>query len=269
MHISGGYLRADLWLDVYVDHPVASRLGKLVVWQDELGKTFMITKDGKGVTNQDCAYELQGKIRVAHVFDMENSDVAAWQQWLATHGCVQLFEQVWEPIIRWNRNKLSDRYSKGVLTNKGRHAVEEALSLRGFNVSEDRDKIMDSYTGTYVYDNAGTIQFGKCLRLRYKEDEKTKSITFEDVRFSEDVGNREMNALLLELDKAMLSAQVARDNGAALTDQVLSEYTAAQIAGFMNVAISSKATRCMALLRDYRNKHFPEFASVSEFSLDQ
>jgi len=259
MHISGGYLRADLWLDVYVDHPVVSRLGKLVVWQDELGKTFMITKDGKGVTNQDCAYEPQGKIRVAHVFDMEDSDIAAWQQWLATHGCVQLFEQVWEPIICWNRKKLSNRYSKGVLTNKGWCAVKAALSLRGFNVSEDRSR----------YDNSGTIQFGKCLRLRYKEDEKTKSITFEDVRFSEDVGNREMNALLLELDKAMLSAQVARDNGAALTDQVLSEYTAAQIAGFMNVAISSKATRCMALLRDYRNKHFPEFASVSEFSLDQ
>ncbi len=269
MHISGGYLRADLWLDVYVDHPVVSRLGKLVVWQDELGKTFMITKDGKGVTNQDCAYEPQGKIRVAHVFDMEDSDIAAWQQWLAAHGCVQLFEQVWEPIIRWNRNKLSDRYSNGGLTNKGRHAVEEALSLRGFNVSEDRGKSMDSYTGTYVYNNAGTIQFGKCLWLRYKEDEKTKSITFEDVRFSEDVGNREMNALLLELDKAMLSAQVARDNEAALTDQVLSEYTAAQIADFMNVAISSKAARCRAFLRDYQNKHFPEFAGISEFSLDR
>lgn len=71
MHISGGYLRADLWLDVYVDHPVVCRLGKLVVWQDELGKTFLITKDGKGVTNQDCAYGPQGKIRVAHVFDVD------------------------------------------------------------------------------------------------------------------------------------------------------------------------------------------------------
>lgn len=73
-----------------------------------------------------------------------------------------------------------------------------------------------------------------------------------------------MNALLLELDKATLSAQVARDNEAALTDQVLSEYTAAQIADFMNAAISSKAARCRVFLRDYQTSIFLNLlASVS------
>lgn len=33
-----------------------------------------------------------------------------------------------------------------------------------------------------MYDNTGIMQFGKYLWLRYKEDEKTKSITLEDVR---------------------------------------------------------------------------------------
>lgn len=79
---------------------------------------------------------------------------------------------------------------------------------------------------------------------------------------------REINAILLEMDKATLSAQIARDNDAALTDQTLSEFSAAQIAGLLNLAIDHKATRCTALLLNYKNTRFPEFAEVNEFSLD-
>ena len=104
--------------------------------------------------------------------------------------------------------------------------------------------------------------------MDYTVDEKTKAITFGKASSRADTGYREMNATLLEMDKATLSAQITRDNEAALTDQALSVFSAAQIAGLLNLAIDHKATRCTASLLDYKNTHFPEFAEVNEFSLD-
>ena len=110
--------------------------------------------------------------------------------------------------------------------------------------------------------------FGDCLRVDYTVDEKTKAITFGKASSRVKPGSREMNATLLEMDKATLSAQITRDNDAALTDQALSVFSAAQITGLLNLAIDHKATRCTARLLDYKNAHFPEFAEVNEFSLD-
>ena len=72
----------------------------------------------------------------------------------------------------------------------------------------------------------------------------------------------------LEMDKATLSTQIVRDNDIALTDPTLSVFSAAQISTLLNLAIDSKATRCTAVLLNYKNEHFPEFAEVNEFSLD-
>ena len=109
--------------------------------------------------------------------------------------------------------------------------------------------------------------FGDCLKVDYTVDEKTKDITFGKASSRADTGYREMNATLLEMDKATLSAQITRDNDAALTDQALSVFSAAQIVGLLNQAIDRKATRCTARLLDYKNAHFPEFAEVNEFSV--
>ena len=48
----------------------------------------------------------------------------------------------------------------------------------------------------------------------------------------------------------------------------LSEFTVAQITAFLNQAIKCKASKCTALLLDFKNAHFPEYADVNEFSLN-
>ena len=79
---------------------------------------------------------------------------------------------------------------------------------------------------------------------------------------------REINAELLELDKAVISSRIAADNDSALSGSALSDFTAAQITAFLNQAIKVKATKCTAVLLDFKNRHFPEYADVDEFSLD-
>ena len=93
-------------------------------------------------------------------------------------------------------------------------------------------------------------------------------MSFGEASTSARPGDRVMNAVLLELDKATLSTQVLRDNTAVLTDQALSVFSAAQITGLLDLAINHNAAHCTAHLLDYKNTHFPEFAEVNKFSLD-
>lgn len=252
-----------------MEHPVISKLARLVVWQDETGKTFMIA-DGGIIDSQSSAYAPQGKIRVAHVLDMAPADIAAWQQWLAKRGRVQLFEQVWEPVILWSKaTDIEDRYKGAVLTNDERNRVKRALKLRGVDMrAAEMDREYNYREDKWEYSNEGTMLFGVCMKVDYTVDERTKAITFGRASSRVNPGNREMNAILLEMDKATLSTQITHDNDVVLTDQTLSEFSAAQIAGLLNLAIDRKATRCTARLLDYKNTHFPEFAKVNEFSLD-
>ena len=90
----------------------------------------------------------------------------------------------------------------------------------------------------------------------------------DEIREPTEPNYREMNAILLELDKATASHHVTQDNDTALHEQVLAVFTAAQIASLLALAIASKAARCTALLLDYKHTHFPEFEAVEEFTLD-
>ena len=273
MHMSGEWLNPDLWQKVYIEHPVIRHLAQLVVWQDEASKTFMIA-DGATVDVQGNAYAPQGKIRVAHTLDMNAADVAAWQQWLAKRGCVQLFEQVWEPVIQWDKNGIMTRYNGAMLTDKERNAVKKALKLRGVDMraaewdvmfERDWDRNRTYFVG---YGSKNDMLFGDSLKIVYMVNDDTKVTTFAETSICSASKPREINAILLEMDKATLSAQITHDNDAALTDRALSAFSAAQITGLLNLAIDHKATRCTARLLDYKNVHFPEFAEVNEFSLD-
>lgn len=93
------------------------------------------------------------------------------------------------------------------------------------------------------YGKEETMQFKKRLNMDYKVEEETESITSGKTSIFKNIGNRKMNALLLKLSKIMVSVQVSHDNEAALTGWVLSEYSAVQIADFMNAPIKSKAIR--------------------------
>ena len=211
----------------------------------------------------------QGRIRVAHVIEMKATDIDAWRKWLTKHNRVQLFEQVWEPVITWNSDTLQSRYSGASLTNAERNALKNSLSKRGvFMHADDMDREFNHRAGEWVFSNKGKMFFGDCLWIDYKVDEDTKDITFDKAYTRVKPGNREMNTVLLELDRRTLLKQISSDHDSALTAETLSEFSAAQIMDFINLAIDSKANRCTAILLSYKNEHFPEYAGINEFTLD-
>jgi len=59
-----------------------------------------------------------------------------------------------------------------------------------------------------------------------------------------------------------------KDYAQALTERLLSVFTAAQIAEFITVANENGATNCTALLMDYKNKTWPDIDPLAEFTLD-
>ena len=104
------------------------------------------------------------------------------------------------------------------LRNEERNAVKKALKLRGVDMrAEEMNREYNHRTGAWEYSNEGTMLFGDCLRVDYTVDEKTKAIHFGKASSRVKPGSREMNATLLEMDKATLSAQITRDYDAALT----------------------------------------------------
>ena len=268
MHISGEYVDQDLWHTVYVDHPVIKHLAQLVVWEDEPGKTFMI-ESGKLIDATEQEIVPQGKIRVAHVLDMDQADVSTWQNKLAKTGKKQLFEQIWEPIIPWTKEDITSYYTKTTLTGEERNAMKKALKLRGVEVQSGyMEREFNDREGQYEFSNEGTMEFGNCLSVDYVVDPETKEVTFGKATAHVEPGDREMNAVLLELNKATVSSQVTLDNDASINMQTLSTFTASQISSLLNLAIEKKAEKCTALFLNYKNEHFPEFAEVNEFSLD-
>ena len=268
LHMSGEYLDQETWRKGFLEHPAAVRLTQLLVWQDSTGSTFM-TVDGKIIQANGGLYNPVGSIRVAHVLDMPEDDIKAWRKWLADNNRKQLFDQVWEPVIPWEKADIKNRYLEAVLSLKVRDMLKKSLLSRGvpFGYKEKKYYWSDEYQGT-VSDDPDIMCLGSCAELEYTVDHTNETVTLKEIELSGEPDPREMNAILLELDKATVSSNITRDNDDAVSPQMLSVFTASQITSLLNLAINSKADKCTALLLNYKNEHFPEYADINEFSLD-
>ncbi len=267
MHISGEYISQASWTNVYLNHPVIRYLTELLIWQDRKGNTFIVS-DGAVRNIQGEVIAPEGDIRVAHVLDMDEKKILEWQQYLAETGKKQLFDQIWEPIVKWDQDSIGSRYSNAVITYQDRNALKKALKQRGIDAGS-ADMAFDYHPrGGFSFTNEGKMQIGDCLSIEYLTDPDKKQVTFKRTRLWNENKRREINAELLELDKAVVSSRIAEDNDAALPDSTLSRFTVSQITAFLNQAIKCKATKCTAVLLDYKNRHFPEYADINEFSLD-
>ena len=268
MHISGKYISQELWYKDYINHPIIKHLAQMVVWQDESQSTF-IADNGKIVTDEGAEYIPQGKIRIAHVLDLKSSDISSWQTAFAKSGKKQLFEQIWEPVMSWAEEEVKDRYDGIEMSEDERNTLKKSLKLRGVEVrAKYMDREYDFWEGKYEFSNVGTMEYGDCLSIEYTVDPFRKITTFGKATVHTKPGNREMNAVLLELDRAVVSSWIIKDNDTALSDEALSVFSASQITSLLNLAIEKKASKSTALLLDFKNEHFPEFADINEFSLD-
>ena len=72
--------------------------------------------------------------------------------------------------------------------------------------------------------------------------------------------------MVVHLDKATVSGRIKKDDVSA--SQWFDRFTLAQIQGFIDLANENKATNVLALLLEYKEKTFPDFDPMDEFTLE-
>lgn len=102
------YMTAD-WTQLYFSNPVLKNISKLVVWSQG-DDTFTVAGNGL-ITVEALPYTLsEEEINLAHPMEMDEDAVAAWQKYFASNNLKQPFDQVWEPVIDFEKVS-SDRYT--------------------------------------------------------------------------------------------------------------------------------------------------------------
>ena len=266
MHQSGESVKPEIWKKVYLDHPVIKLLARHVVWKDETGKTFIVNDDSFADAAQ-ASMQPEGSIRVAHVLDLNADEIGMWQHTLTKIGRAQLFEQLWEPVLVWDQTTLADRYDGFTISSKARDDVKAQLKHRGIEVhAGEMDREFDASGWGYTFSQENTVYFSKSLCLDYSVDAASRDITFRKASLGAQPLDRELNAVLLELDKAVTLERVKKDDINVMG--ILDQFTLAQISRFISAAQDAGASNLLAQLIDYKNTHFADYDPMDEFTLE-
>ena len=266
LHQTGFGIKPDLWQKVYLEHPVIKRLAKRVIWMDREGKTFIIV-NGDTVDAALNKVQPTGSICVAHVLNLNADQISAWQQTLTKIGCVQLFEQIWEPVISWKREELFNRYKGLKISSKARNELKAYLKQRGIDVhAGEMYREYNPRTNSYDFSSENTLYLGNSLSLDYTVDDTTGLLTLGDMSVKMGSKNRELNAILFELDKVTASERIKKDDISVM--QIIDQFTVAQISQFITVAQDAEAVNVLAALMEYKNKTYPDLDPMAEFTLD-
>ena len=218
----------------------------MVVWEQG-GTTFVLDVSGRAKDVNGNAYEVtDDPVAVAHPMEMSAETVKAWQKYFTDNGLKQPFEQVWEPIVDASMVK-PGRYDGCtiplfMLMNKEKHGI----------IMEGREQIAltDCTAGL------------KCV----KEHHEWYNNEFEISDFNFMVYNRQVNHIVVHLDKGTVSGRIKKDDISAA--QWFDRFTLAQITDFIKLAQDNDAANVLAQLMDYKNLHYSEFDPMDEFTLD-
>ena len=234
---------ASDWQTAYMKNPLLKKIGGMIVW--EQGKTTFRTEENGLVTSDGKKYALTGDpVTVAHPMDMEPSDVSAWQKYFMDRKIIQPFPQIWEHVYDCNEIR-EDRYKDCkirmvFLGNQARRGIFSSLSdlhIEGFITSSEISR--DSTDG-YMY---VSIQ-----RIKPK------------------AWNRRANNVTAYLDRITVFGRVRKDDVSVI--EHLPSFTLAQIMEMIKAAEESHAVNVAALLLDYKNKTYPDYDPMAEFTLD-
>ena len=244
------------------------QLAAHIVWMDEEAHTFTVV-DGKVVDSKLLPYVPQGSIRVAHVLSMDAETILQWQQTLMKTGQPQLFEQMWEPVLGWDAQSLLNRYKDVVITSKDRNTLKTNLQRKSINVhSGELEREFDPHSWGYDFATGNTMYLGRSLELSYQVETQGGDLILGTAKPIAAANEREMNAVLLELDKATVLARISADQAEYLTTVVLNQFSLSQISTFLAASIDAGATACTALLLNYKNEHYPGYSEMDAFVLD-
>ena len=250
--LSGKTRPASCWIASYTKNPLLRRMAELVVWvQGE--NTFILTEDGAIDCNgSDYLIDENTRIGVAHPIEMKQAEIELWQNYFVAHGFKQPFSQIWEPVIDKATVK-KDRYS-GCLIPFYRLSGQ---SKHGIHV-DDID-----------FHNEILITFDECNAIVERIDWRKHDIRYDDkfevTLFSFDKYSRKVNHIVAYLDNVTIIERILKDDTSI--SRFLSQFTFEQITGFIKTANENNCTNVTAVLLDYRQKHFPNFDPIVEFTL--
>jgi hypothetical protein len=270
IYITAEAITEKSWSTIYTVNPLFRPIIESLIWVDSKDVYFEVVS-GKCKNVNGDEYTPIGNIKIAHVMNMTTTQVSEWQRHLIANQKSLIIEQVWEPVINLdNISRLSSRYNGVVMSKQERNSFKKALKEKAIDVrSEVQKGEYDHRAGKYVYDSNGTMLIGSRLRLDYEVDEATGDITLGVLRNLDNlVSKRELNTIIFELDRATLKSVILKDDISALSDDLLSTFTVAQISEFVDCAIKNNCTNCTAYLLNYKNEKFGETSAFDMFVLD-
>ncbi len=251
--LSGIEQKAERWKQSYIGNPVLNSIARLVVWAQE-GKTFTLTAEG-AIDSAGDAYRISDQpISVAHPIEMRH-EIAAWQNYFASNGLKQPFEQVWEPAYDPAEIQ-SDRYD-GCRLNVYRLANKEEHGIRTFGIS--------AYSEEYGFELTDCDMEYQGSEWRLVSG-LTDDATFNLGSFTFEKFTRYVNHIVYMFDKWTITERLLMDDVSALP--LLSAFNAAQIREFIRLTSEKGCVNAAAMLLEYQNRNFSAFDPLEEFTLD-
>lgn len=269
-YITGEKITSSIWNDVYMGSPLFKPLVEAVIWQDQNGILFEVS-DGSPYDVLGREYAPIGDIAVAHILSMSIEDVSQWQKRLIQTNKKLIVEQVWEPVTDLSTDKdcLFDKYHKAIVTKFEKSELKRRLTSKGIKVvflSDEGD--YDHRANKYIFPGTGTMKINDNFEMRYSVDESSGDTTFGLVSIASQISDRELNAIIYELNRSVIRSIILRDDADLLDRSTLSTFTQAQICEFTELATKSGSVKCTTTLLDYKNKNSADFDPMEEFVLE-
>lgn len=268
IYITAEKISNSLWNDVYLNNPLFRPLTETLIWMDDENNMFEVV-NGKILDVSDKEIVPVGYVKVAHVLDMEESEIKSWQEKLAVNAKKLLIEQVWEPIADITSvSKLIKRYEGLFLSRTERNELKKALKAKAIDVrSETGESYYDHRAGTYVFDKNGTMLLGNKATLKYQSTEDGGA-TLGAFAVKGAATGREVNSIVFELDRVCIKASILAGNEKMLTDDNLAKFTLSQIQELIAFSNNNNVAGCTAILLDYKNRRFGNTNYLDSFVLD-
>ena len=268
IYITSEKISNGLWNDVYLKNPLFRPLTETLLWMDGKNNMFEVV-NGKILDVQDNETAPVGYVKVAHVLDMDESEIKLWQDKLKNNAKKLLIEQVWEPIADITSvSNLIKRYEGLFLSRTERNELKKALKAKAIDVrSETGESYYDHRAGTYVFDKNGTMLLGNKATLKYQSTEDGGA-TLGVFAVEGKTKDREVNSIVFELDRICIKASILAGNEKMLTDDNLAKFTLSQIQELIAFSNDNDAIGCTAILLDYKNRQFGNTNYLDSFVLD-
>lgn len=218
-----------------------------VIWTQG-GYTFTLKNNSLINLNGD-AYVLSDKsVLVANPIEMDEYEIAGWQDYLLSHQIKQPFGQMWENVHKISKIK-KDRYDKMYIPaylvyqkdDEGIHFKQDD-SVRYITVD---DMNIDNFTDSFQYREDEGLYLGKL---------SIQSIT------------RKNNHVLALLDMWCLKSQIIEN--ATLREDIVATLTLQQVLELIDFANKYNSDISLHILLDYKNEKFPNVDLIKQFTLD-